>query len=97
MTISMEESLQSAWKRIKELEETEKRLLQKLSDASHDYVKARTILQDKLDNSLEDAWQRVAHGSVDWKPDSIYNNIMMFDYPRYSWFELQDLIKGIKR
>jgi hypothetical protein len=51
----------------------------------------------KIEKANEDAWQRVAHGSVDWEPDSIFNNSMMFDYPRYSWLELQDLIKGIKR
>ena len=131
---------------LQNLKDTNKRLLQNLSDASHEHVKSRTILQAEADKwheeylnaskdamdfagkiitleervmeaeakqkideaqcdtmtqwaseALDNAWQRVAHGSINWEPDSIYNNSMMFDHPRYSWSELQDLIKGIKR
>ncbi len=45
---------------------------------------------------LEAAWERVSSGQIDQDPDSIYNNAKMFDYPRYTWDELERLIKGIK-
>jgi len=90
--------------RVKELEETEQRLLQKLADASQEHTKQRTILQAEIDNLkalereiLEKAVQRVYFGVVDIDPKPYLNNMMMFDYPRYTWNELHDLIKGIKR
>jgi ElaB/YqjD/DUF883 family membrane-anchored ribosome-binding protein len=46
--------------------------------------------------ALEDAWQRVSYGKVDFT-DKDFKNSMMFDHPRYSWLELQDLIKGVKQ
>ncbi len=90
--------------RIKELEETEQRLLQKLADASQEHTKQRTILQAEIDNLkalereiLEKAVQRVYFGVVDIDPKTSFNNMLMFDYPRYTWDELHNLIKGIKR
>jgi hypothetical protein len=46
--------------------------------------------------ALDNAWQRVSYGKVDFT-DKDFKNSRMFDYPRYSWLELQDLIKGVKR
>ena len=46
---------------------------------------------------LEDAWERVATGDVNATVETLPSNIKMFDYPRYTWDELHDLIKGIKR
>ncbi len=42
---------------------------------------------------LEEAWQRVARGSTE---PQMFSNNMMFDYPRYTWNELEKLIKGQK-
>jgi hypothetical protein len=46
--------------------------------------------------ALDNAWQRVSYGKVDFT-DKDFKNSMMFDHPQYSWSELQDLIKGVKR
>jgi hypothetical protein len=130
---------------LQNLKDTNKRLLQNLSDASHEHIKSRTILQAEVDKwheeylnaskeaigfagkiitleervmeaeakqkineaqcdtmtqwaseALDNAWQRVSYGKVDFT-DKDFKNSMMFDHPRYSWLELQDLIKGVKR
>lgn len=41
---------------------------------------------------LEEAWVRVSRGRVFDNPS--FSNIHMFDFPRYSWGELEQLIKG---
>ena len=50
----------------------------------------------QLEKTLEDAWQRVSYGKVDFTTED-FKNSMMFDFPRYDWSELRDLIKGVKR
>ena len=50
----------------------------------------------QLEKALEDAWQRVSYGKVDFTAED-FKNSMMFDFPRYDWSELRDLIKGVKR
>lgn len=50
------------------------------------------------DETLEHAWQRICYGKVDYDVNEPVSNLMrMFDYPRYTWDQLHDLIKGIKR
>jgi len=41
---------------------------------------------------LDDAWERVSRGGIE---TPIFKNIKMFDHPRYSWGELERLIKGV--
>jgi hypothetical protein len=53
-------------------------------------------LSRQIDVVKEAAWERVSYGKVDFTAED-FKNSMMFDHPRYSWAELQDLIKGIKR
>jgi hypothetical protein len=59
----------------------------------------RQTLDRDLKRSLEDAWLRVSTGNINANVDTktFPSNMMMFDHPRYSWIELNDLIKGIKR
>ena len=54
------------------------------------------IFAGQLEKALEDAWQRVSYGKVDFTAED-FKNSMMFDFPRYDWSELRDLIKGVKR
>ena len=55
--------------RVEELEATEQRLLQNLSEAAHEHVKARTIAQDRIEQ-LEAALQKSTQALDDWT--SIY-------------------------
>jgi hypothetical protein len=59
----------------------------------------RQTLDRDLKRALEDAWLRVSTGNFDATVDTkvFPSNMMMFDHPRYTWEELNDLIKGIKR
>lgn len=45
-------------------------------------------------NVLETAWQRVATGNMNPDTNTFPSNIKIFDHPRYSWNELERLIKG---
>ena len=67
--------------------------LDKLSDK---IAKLLEIVKATKEHSLEEAWQRVDWGDVDYDPESIYCNMKMFDYPQYTWHRLEKLIKGIK-
>ena len=55
---------------------------------------AKEMLKDPAKIILDEAWNRVCFGRVDYDENKHMNNHMMFDYPRYTWSELQDLIKG---
>ena len=59
----------------------------------HDYG---VLPEDEYNKKiLAEAWQRVAWGHASEDPGP-FRNILMFDYPRYNWDELERLIKGIE-
>ena len=54
------------------------------------------IVKATKEHSLEEAWERVSYGKVEYDPEEDFKSSMMFDHPGYSWYALHDLIKGIK-